>query len=123
MDYGVRAGPVASHQWLDGPREPVHAIATILGGMLTPMLGSGLLTLITFAVIVAFILFGSMSLRRHVRRINSATPWESELTPEGRSAIAREEEMLANPRKPHSILDENMEQDVFGTPDRPGRTR
>lgn len=51
---------------------------------LVPLMGSGGLTLITFAVVVAFIVLGSMSLLRHTRRITA--PFEADLTPEGRAA-------------------------------------
>ncbi|WP_420175859.1 hypothetical protein [Luteococcus sp. OSA5] len=50
------------------------------------MLASGTLNFITFCVIAAFIILGSLSLRRHTRRIDPSIPYEADLTPEGRKA-------------------------------------
>ncbi|MEL4359097.1 MULTISPECIES: hypothetical protein [unclassified Luteococcus] len=57
---------------------------------LTPMMSSGMLTLLTFCVIAGFIILGSLSLRRHTKRIDPEIPWESEMTEEGRAAQAFE---------------------------------
>ncbi|GEM_PF-5636293 len=51
---------------------------------MVPMLSSGTLTLITFLVIAALIVLGSLSLRRHARRVTA--PWEADLTEQGRIA-------------------------------------
>lgn len=45
-----------------------------------------MLTFLTFCTILGFILLGSFSLRRHVKRISKGLPWESELTEAGRAA-------------------------------------
>lgn len=57
---------------------------------LTPLMSSGMLTFVTFCVIAAFIILGSLSLRRHTKHIASDIPWESEMTDEGRAAQAFE---------------------------------
>ncbi|MGO4956541.1 hypothetical protein ACTQ49_04585 [Luteococcus sp. Sow4_B9] len=54
------------------------------------MLASGTLNLITFLVIASFIILGSISLRRHTRKIDPSIPYEADLTEEGRKAQAFE---------------------------------
>lgn len=64
----------------------------ILRGM-TPMLGSGMFTLVVFVAIAAFIILGALSLNRHSRRIDASIPFEADLTDEGRAAQERESRM------------------------------
>ncbi|WP_394274767.1 hypothetical protein [Luteococcus sp.] len=60
---------------------------------MTPMLGSGMFTLVVFVAIAAFIILGALSLNRHSRRIDASIPFEADLTDEGRAAQERESRM------------------------------